>query len=345
MVQKRRKIQYYNTKSRSRLHGFLIAIVLIFILTSTFISHGKLYSSTNKSQGSNMIYLTEENSLAENSIQIVWGQPSAVVSKYILIRDNLPFTTFHNGINTYQDTGLIPNTYYKYQIEAITETGAKIYSNAENIETNNSYETPLTITNHQIYSSYSAFGDSITFGQDASVSWYDLVSRYLKKKEETKSFNDGVSGDTTVNLLARITQELAIQKPDIVTLMIGTNDVRGGSLDSPAITNLEYKNNVQKILSQIDPSNTRSVFLISIPYFNISKASSVGESAATIPRLLEFNKILIGLANQFGIPYIDVESRMQQIKGVLNINGLHPNNKGDSFIASQVINEIALFNK
>ena len=327
------------------MHGFLIAIVLIFILTSTFISHGKLYSSTNKSQSNNIIYLTEEQDPVDNSIQIVWGQPSEAVSEYILIRDGLPFTTFPNGVNTYQDTGLIPNTYYKYQIEAITETGDKVYSNVENIETNNSYETPLTITNHQIYSSYSAFGDSITFGQDASVSWYDLVSQYLNKKEGTKSFNDGVSGDTTVNLLARITKELASQKPDIVTLMIGTNDLRGGSLDSPAITNLEYKDNVEEILSQIDPSNTRSVFLISIPYFDIQKASSVGESAATMPRLLEFNKILIGLANQFGIPYIDVESGMQQMKGVLNINGLHPNNKGDSFIASQVINEIALFNR
>ena len=345
MSRKRRITQDYNTKNKSRLHGFLLAIVLIFILTSTFISHGKLYSSANKSQNENVFYLTEENSQVENSIQIVWGEPQGLISKYILIRDDLPFTTFSNDTHIYQDTGLIPNTYYKYQIEAITESGDKIYSNIENIETKNSYETPLTITNHIMYSSYSAFGDSITFGQDASMSWYDIVSQYLNKKEGTKSFNDGVSGDTTVNLLERMPQELATQKPNIVTLMIGTNDVREGTLSSPAITNLDYKNNVEDILSQIDPSNTRSVFLISIPYFDISEASSAGESAATMSRLIEFNKILIGLANQFGIPYIDVESGMQQMKGVLNINGLHPNNKGDSFIASQVINEIALFNK
>jgi lysophospholipase L1-like esterase len=66
------------------------------------------------------------------------------------------------------------------------------------------------------------FGDSITRGQ-VSASYVDLLSADPTLRD-FRFINAGVNSDLTLNLLRRV-KRVAALKPDIVTILVGTNDL------------------------------------------------------------------------------------------------------------------------
>lgn len=71
-----------------------------------------------------------------------------------------------------------------------------------------------------------ALGDSITYGYPYTPqeSWVEI----LKRETGWHVINAGVSGDTFNDMILRLEKEVLIHRPQIVTLMGGTNDVYVG---------------------------------------------------------------------------------------------------------------------
>ena len=334
-----------NKDSQNIINANSIRLIAIFyssilIIVFIFISSGFkiLYSARNPSQYK-MHLSIYTNTKTPNSISLMIGARLQEIGvSYLLYRNNIFYTKLSNNIFT--DTDLIPYTTYSYQVMIEkNNTNTIIYkSNILNLATMNSHINPYINPTHINYSIYSAFGDSITQGYDTTISYFQRVSTYLKNKYGSKSFNDGVGGNTTYNLLERVEEEIQAQNPTIVTLMIGTNDLRLGTKMNPTITPLEYKQNLSKILSYIDPSSKRTVIIFLIPY--LKNFSYPGYSAGSYKRWNEFNNIIIGIANKFGIPYINENLELQSQSNILSSDGIHPNNNGDKIIFNLLISKL-----
>ncbi len=328
-----------------RIYAFLSAVFVSTVLLVLMSTIHTLFSASIQTKNLIELNTIPQSSYQQNSIPLMWGNLSTNgIYNYTIIRNGIYFTKVPSNIHSFIDTDLIPQYTYTYQIYALDKSGNIITkSNTITVATFNSYTTPIIDLNHPIYSVYSAFGDSITQGYETTVSYYDLTSSYLKNTEQTISYNDGVGGNTTYNLLSRIQEELIKQNPDLVSLMIGTNDLRNGTAQNPDVSTLQFKNNVEQIIQDINPGPKRTMFIFSIPY--LTNFSGTNSSAGSFGRLTEFNNIIQGLANKYGIPYINVESSMQNMQGILNTDGIHPNNTGDQYIASSLINAIKTYNK
>lgn len=320
-----------------RLVAFLYAIILIIIFIFISPSFKILYSAKNPNKY--QIYLSKYiSNNTPNSISLMIGSRlQEINTTYNLYRNGNFYTKLNSDIFT--DTSLIPYKNYTYQV-IIKHNNMIIYkTNTLTLQTQNSQINPTINPSHINYSIYSAFGDSITQGYDTTLSYFQTISKYLKNKYDTKSFNDGVGGNTTYNLLQRIDGEMQQQKPTLVTLMIGTNDLRLGTKNNPEVTPFEYKQNLIQILNAITPSQNRTVVIFLIPYF--TNFNYPGYSAGSMQRLRQFNNIIIGVANAFGIPYINENPGLESQNNVLAPDGIHPNNKGDSIISSALKAELS----
>ncbi len=100
-----------------------------------------------------------------------------------------------------------------------------------------------------------AFGDSLTagFGADPGKSYPDYLQRDIDKKGYGwRVMNEGVSGDTTTDGLARLPEVIA-QKPEIVILELGAND---GLRGLPITTT---KANLEQMIQQLQAAGARVV--------------------------------------------------------------------------------------
>jgi lysophospholipase L1-like esterase len=124
-------------------------------------------------------------------------------------------------------------------------------------------------------------GDSITKGTFSAD--YVGVLRARLDQSGYEFVNAGVNGDTSQTLLARI-QEVIACKPDVITILIGTNDVRNlirtGKDQDPRllIAALDlYRKNLEQILTLLQIKTNARIAVLSIPPLGENLQSSVND--------------------------------------------------------------------
>ena len=155
---------------------------------------------------------------------------------------------------------------------------------------------------------YLALGDSYTIGtgaSDASHNFPSTLARLLTKatRRQVEVTNPAVNGFTTLDLIARELGQLDHLKPDLVTVLIGVNDiVQNRSVD-------EYRAALKTIYDRIQelaPAAGR-VAAISIPNWSVVPAAAqYGE-----PRLIrtvtnDYNAAARDEALDRGFTWIDI---------------------------------------
>jgi len=154
------------------------------------------------------------------------------------------------------------------------------------------------------------FGDSITFGAD----WQRLFP-------EAPVVNRGISGDTTLGLLNRQDEIIAL-RPKQIFLMIGTNDLCfGRSID-------KVVDNYSRILARFQAELPGTpVYVQSILPFNDQMFPSNG--LRKNQNIREINKAIKPLAQKYGYVYLDLSGAFTGQDGRLSpqytYDGLHLN--------------------
>ena len=160
------------------------------------------------------------------------------------------------------------------------------------------------------------FGDSITRGQ-VSANYVELLEERLDKGEY-RFVNCGVNNDFSYNLLERVDQVIALQ-PQVVTILIGTNDVIA-TLDAvglevgllikrlPQPPGLEwYRANVEETVERLKAGTHIHIGLASIPL--------LGEDLDSLPiqRVKGYNEVLKEIASRKRVEYIQVFERQAEV--------------------------------
>ena len=170
-------------------------------------------------------------------------------------------------------------------------------------------------------------GDSISagFGIKESQNWTTLLkSSFSKEGKSLEIINSSISGDTTSGGLSRINRDLNTYKPDFVLVELGGNDALRGYPIS------RIKQNLLKIISII--SNNQSIPII----MQIKIPPNYGKKY-----IKAFEEIYSEVASETDAKLISFMLENVALRdGLMQPDGIHPNEKAQPVIAEQIKKEI-----
>jgi acyl-CoA thioesterase-1 len=166
-------------------------------------------------------------------------------------------------------------------------------------------------------------GDSISagYGIEVSQGWVALLQKKLNEKGAGHIVhNESISGDTTAGGLARIDRALSLHKPDVVIIELGANDGLRGL--PPKL----IKSNLAEIARRAQKAGAKVLLLaMKIP-------PSYGKRYTDL-----FDSIYPQLAKELGVPYVPfIMEDVALNKDMMQADRVHPNHKGQPFIADRV---------
>ena len=177
-----------------------------------------------------------------------------------------------------------------------------------------------------------AFGDSITAGyavrRGFPTFWKEmLVQKYPGVRIEL--INSGISGDTTMDGLARLDWAVLSYEPDLVTINFGINDcVYGLGLE-------EFEANLVEMIRRIRSGPASEILLLS---------SQPLETPPYDWLVLDYYQAIEHVAKEMDVGFVDVYGAwMDRVKTGTPLNSLiipgldHPNEAGYRIIAEELM--------
>ena len=148
-----------------------------------------------------------------------------------------------------------------------------------------------------------------------------------------KFINRGISGNRVCDLVARWEEDCIALKPDIVSILIGVNDVWRRYDDNDPTTIENFKSSYREILTQVkNKTNAKIVicepFVLPVPQDRIAWREDLDPKIQAIREL----------AREFGAIYIPLDGMFaavstQQDCGNWADDGVHPTQAGHALIA------------
>lgn len=183
------------------------------------------------------------------------------------------------------------------------------------------------------------------------VSLLSFVFLYqMSFAQDIKILNKGVGGNSTVNMLARVNADVIDHKPDLVIMMVGTNDMLNSR---KMMSYADYSNNLEELALKIKESGSQLLLMSSPPadsayLFERHDRSLFTESPNEIMR--KVSVIVEGLAVKHDLLFVNLYEDLTAmsiprhnedllIRNVRNCgkgDGVHPTPLGYHFIGQTV---------
>lgn len=165
---------------------------------------------------------------------------------------------------------------------------------------------------------YIAIGDSLTSGVGVSDYMYSypyLVGQQLAEDGHTVVVkNYSYPGARTKGIIENLLTSAVEDKADVITLLIGVNDIHG------KISLSDFKENYTRILRELKAVPGAKINAVNIPFIGAPTLLRFPYQYYFDWRTKQFNTIIQGLAKEFGITYIDLYS---QTKSLFKKSGTH----------------------
>jgi lysophospholipase L1-like esterase len=171
---------------------------------------------------------------------------------------------------------------------------------------------------------YVALGDSYTIGTGVTEAerWPNQLAERTDGIELTG--NLGVNGFTSADLIADELPQLDALRPELVSVLIGVNDVVQG------VTDTEYASNVAIILddlvARLEPD--RIVCVATPDYTRTPRGADYGNPELQSDRIVRVNAILREACELRGITFVpeifEISQRAVEEAGLVASDGLHP---------------------
>ncbi len=196
-------------------------------------------------------------------------------------------------------------------------------------------------------------GDSITdsgrcvTADNLGNGYVAIISAWLRARYSDKAYrvlNLGVGGDRTVELLGRWKNDCLCVKPDVLSIMIGVNDVwrlRGEWNGQKFVSDDEFMANYRLLVEQAREAG--------ISRFVLASPTTITEGAdPELDRLLEERASFIrSLAKNIGAVYVPTrEVQLRALKEAPELrwtmDGCHPTIAGHALLASAWLEAVGL---
>lgn len=168
-------------------------------------------------------------------------------------------------------------------------------------------------------------GDSITSDRE---SYYNIIKTAFSEYKAISLIDAAVSGDRSSNALVCLHERVIKHRPDIVSIMIGTNDIQK-SIDSAGIcatSTGEYERNLRHIIERLLAEKS-SVIINTLPPMDSSFDYSYGEGYRRYEpvNLLEYNAIIRKLSCEYRLVLNDLSEEYAKYSAekLLLDDGIH----------------------
>ena len=197
------------------------------------------------------------------------------------------------------------------------------------------------------------FGDSIVYGawdKEKEGGWVHRLRKFLDEKYLTDhnfdypTYNLGISGDTTEDLLERFEFETKQRVEEgeemIIIFQIGINDSQWLlSQNNFRVPPEKFKENIQKLINIAQKFTSKTVFLGLTPVEDrkVNPIPWAPEKSYRNEYVEEYNKIIKSTCSKNKIPFIEIfeEWVKSDYKNLLE-DGAHPNSEGHKKIFETV---------
>jgi lysophospholipase L1-like esterase len=181
---------------------------------------------------------------------------------------------------------------------------------------------------------YTALGDSLTAGvgvENFEQSYpYLLAKKFAGSGSNINLHPQAYPGARTSDLIRDFLTPAINDKPDIVTVVIGVNDVHG------FVSQAQFTKNYQLILNRLKKETKAKIYAVSIPYIGSDSLLIFPYNLYFKHETEQYNKIIKKLAQEDGIQYVDLftpAENMYQDSAFYSSDSFHPSAKGYEFWA------------
>jgi lysophospholipase L1-like esterase len=155
-------------------------------------------------------------------------------------------------------------------------------------------------------------GDSITRGE-VSYNYVDMLQERLGSRFDL--VNAGVNSELSYDVLQRLDEVIACD-PDVVTLLIGTNDAHGSIAEEGALWLMaqrrlpeppsiaSFERNLGEIVHRLRCETRARIALLSLPTIGEDLTSKLVETTR------RFSTVIRRVANYYGVTYLPLFERM-----------------------------------
>lgn len=196
------------------------------------------------------------------------------------------------------------------------------------------------------------FGDSITDmnrtkgedpARDMGVGYPNFIAGELGcSNPNTYEFvNRGISGNTTVDLYARIKTDVWNLSPDILSILIGVNDVWHG-LDEANGVEIDRYERMYRMIIEDTKKRFPNVTLVMCEPFVLKGSATAGseERWQQFCEVKEYAKVVKRLAAEYGAHFVPLQEKFDELAtkdGTDNylFDGVHPVAAGAKVIAEE----------
>lgn len=175
------------------------------------------------------------------------------------------------------------------------------------------------------------FGDSITSGYGEKNNYVYLFRMRLKNTsafDHTKVFNEGFPGERTADGLLRIDSDVISNKPDLVYILFGGNDLK----DRVPLS--EFENNLRQMVKRIQDGAHSEIVLMTLPIFDIPLTKNA---------IKQYNEVIRRVAKDMNIGCLDIYKTYDKQIGwfgsasdYYQTDHIHPNQKGHQLIYQDI---------
>ena len=194
-------------------------------------------------------------------------------------------------------------------------------------------------------------GDSITDAGRDKRNYYHMGKGYPKYASELiaaahpdtefEFFNFGISGNRTCQLFDRLHAEGIAQQPDVISILIGINDIWHRRMSNIRTTDEQLLLNYREILKRLK-SETNAKIVMLAPY--LLDCSDKDAEREDLQRILP---AIRALAKEYADVYIPLDElfdeamKTQIAPKYYSNDGVHPNENGAAFIGECYTKAIA----
>lgn len=193
------------------------------------------------------------------------------------------------------------------------------------------------------------FGDSITdMGRDRSSDlgafsyghgYSNVVASQLLKSNPLRYeiYNHGISGDRSVDLYARIKRDVWNLKPDVLSILIGVNDVWHDLGENPnGVDIVRYEKVYRMIIEETKERLPDVKFILCEPF--VLKGEATKEDYDMFLKVREYAKVVKLLAEEYSLHFLPLQKNLDEAAEKFGADkflydGVHPSLAGAGLIA------------
>ena len=197
------------------------------------------------------------------------------------------------------------------------------------------------------------FGDSITdMGRDRSTDfgagsygygYTNIITAELTKNNPVKYevYNRGIAGDRIVDLYARIKKDIWNLNPDVVSILIGINDVWHEIGEKNGVDIVRYERFYRMILEETRERMPNVRFILCEPF--VLEGNSTKDRYPEFLQIREYAKVVKKLAKEYDVPFLTLQEKFDKVAekyGTVKylFDGVHPSVAGAGLIAGEWLN-------